>query len=189
MLSAMDEPSLAASIRRISRREYGAMVEAGIFGPDDKVELLDGVLVNVSPQGWQHAAVLSWLTNELVRALDRTYMVRPQVPFAADDWSEPEPDVAVVRHDPNRKEHPSEVLLLIEVADSSVRYDRNAKYSIYARAGVPEYWIVNVDVMTVEVYTQPSPTGFASKQTLRDGDVLRPILLPGVEIAVADLPR
>ncbi len=165
------------------------MVEAGIFGPNDKIELLDGVLVNVSPQGWLHAEVLSWLTARLIRALDETFVVRPQVPFAADDWSEPEPDIAVVRRDTFAREHPSKVLLLVEIADSSIRYDRKVKYSIYARAGVPEYWIVNVDNMTVEVYTQPSLAGFASKQTLREGDVLRPALLPGVEIPIADLPR
>ena len=165
------------------------MVDAGIFGQSDKIELLDGVLVNVSPQGWLHADVMSWLMARFVRALDETFVVRPLAPFAADDWSEPEPDIAVVRRDSFAREHPSKALLLVEIADSSVRYDRKVKYSIYARAAVPEYWIVNVDDMTVEVYTQPSLTGFASKQTLRDGDVLRPTLLPGVEIPIADFPR
>jgi Uma2 family endonuclease len=153
--------------------EYDRMVELGFFDADERVELLDGVLVQVSPHG----------------ACAR-YVVRraAQVPFAASEWSEPEPDIAVVRNDPDQRDHPSEVLLLVEISDSTLRYDRKVKQPIYANAHVPEYWIVNVDDQVVEVFTQPRDGRFERQQVLRSGDVLRPALLEGVAIAVADLP-
>jgi Uma2 family endonuclease len=191
MLSAMVDPSLisADTIRPLSRTEYERMVELGFFREDEHVELLEGVLVKMSPQGWLHAAVVQRLTKLLSRAIDDSLAVRTGLPFAATDCSEPEPDLAVVRDDPALREHPSEVLLIIEVSNTSLDIDRTAKLATYAKARVPEYWVVDVNAMTVEVYTDPSRSRYARKQTLRDGDMLRPTLLPGIEIAVADLPR
>jgi Uma2 family endonuclease len=96
---------------------------------------------------------------------------------------------AVAHKDPARRGHPDQLLLLIEVADSSLRTDRRLKRTIYAEAGVPEYWIVDVATLTVEVHTQPSSGTYASVRTLRDGDTLRPTLLPTVAIRVAEIPR
>ena len=191
LFPSMFDPSLLEPehIRPLSRKEYERMVDLGMFDEDEKIELLRGVLVAVSPQKWHHAAVVEFLNNELVRAIDRAYRVRPQLPFAASDWSEPEPDLAVVRHDPELREHPQQVLLLIEVAESSLRKDRYLKRDIYAEAGVPEYWLVDLTTMTVEVYAAPSDGAYAKVERLRDGDVLRPALLPGVAISVAELPR
>jgi Uma2 family endonuclease len=191
MLSAMVDPSLlsADTIRPLSRIEYERMVELGFFHEDEHVELLEGVLVKMSPQGWLHAAVVQRLTKLLSRAIDDSLAVRTGLPFAAADCSEPEPDLAIVRDDPTLREHPSEVLLIIEVSNTSLDIDRTAKLATYAKAAVPEYWIVDVNAMTVEVYTEPSRSRYARKLTLRDGDVLRPTLLLGIEIAVADLPR
>jgi Uma2 family endonuclease len=115
--------------------------------------------------------------------------VRPQLPFAADDWSEPEPDIAVVQKDYTRRGHPSEVLLLIEVADSSLRKDRGLKREIYAQARVPEYWIVDVSTMTIAVHTVPLDGQYERVEVLRDGDVLRPTRLADIALAVADIPR
>lgn len=190
MLSSMFDPAVIAPerIRPISRREYDRMVELGMF-EDEKLELLRGVLVTVSPQNWRHAIVIEWLTEKLIRGLDPTYAVRPQLPFAADDWSEPEPDIAVVQKDYTRRDHPSEVLLLIEVADSSLRKDRGLKLEIYAQARVPEYWIVDVSTMTVTVHTVPLDGQYERVEMLRDGDVLRPTRLADIALAVADIPR
>src|SRR5690242_20819821 len=98
MLSSMFDPAVIAPerIRPISRREYDRMVELGMF-EDEKLELLRGTLVTMSPQKWPHAVVVEWLTEKLIRGLDPAYSVRPQLPFAADEWSEPEPDIAVIR--------------------------------------------------------------------------------------------
>ena len=190
MLSTMFDPALVEpdKIRPLSRKEYDRMVELGMF-EDERVELLNGMLVTMSPQGWHHSATVSWLTEKLILSVDRSYEVRPQLPYAANDWSEPEPDLAVARKDPGLRDHPSQLFLLIEVAESSLRKDRGVKLGVYAAAGVPEYWIICLADMTVEVYTQPTAAGYVEKRVLRDGDVLRPTQVPGVEIAVADLPR
>jgi Uma2 family endonuclease len=190
MVSAMFDTSLIEPerLRPLSRREYDRLVALDWFA-DERIELLRGMLVTMSPQHWPHAAAVAFLNEQLVLQLAGRYEVRPQLPFAADDWSEPEPDFAVVAKDPARREHPSEVLLVIEVADSSLRIDRGIKRTIYADAGVPEYWIVDVTTLTVEVHTVPSNGRYASVQTLRDGEVLRPTLLPEVSIRIADIPR
>ena len=190
MLCSMFDPDVVAPerIRPISRREYDRMVELGIF-EDEKLELLRGALVTMSPQKWAHAIVVEWLTEKLIRGLDPAYAVRPQLPFAADEWSEPEPDIAVVEKDYTRREHPSEVLLLVEVADSSLRKDRGLKLEIYAEARVPEYWILDVTTMTVTVHTEPAGRGYERVQVLRDGDVLRPVRVPGIALPVAEIPR
>jgi Uma2 family endonuclease len=175
-------------IRLLSRHEYDRLVELGWF-EDEAIELLRGMLVTVSPQKWPHAAAVEFFNEQLVLQLAGRYAVRPQLPFAADDWSEPEPDLAVAHKDPTRREHPSELLLLIEVAHSSLGIDRGLKRTIYAEAGVPEYWIVDVNTLTVEVHILPEDGSYTSVTTLRDGDVLRPTLLPEVTIRVADIPR
>lgn len=176
--------------RRLSRREYDELVKLGVF-EDEKIELLRGMLVTMSPEGWQHADVGVWLTRRLNRGLDDTYEVRSAHPFAATEDSEPEPDLLIGRAQPGRRAHPSEALLVVEVSASSIRKDRKAKQAIYAEAGVPEYWIIDLTDESnpvVEVYTDPTATGYASMAKLRDGDVLRPLHVP-IEIAVADLPR
>jgi Uma2 family endonuclease len=190
MLAARFDPPFIEpqQIRLLSRREYDGLVELDWF-VDEPIELLRGVLVTMSPQKWPHAAAVSFFNEQLVLQLGGRYEVRPQLPFAADDWSEPEPDLAVVRKDPNLRGHPSEALLLVEVAGSSLRLDRGLKRMIYAEAGVPEYWIVDVNEWTVEVHTRPDGGRYGSVQMLRDGDVLRPTLLPEVAIRVVDIPR
>ena len=190
MLESMfDVPALAPEgIRRLSRHEYDRMVGLGMF-EDERVELLYGVLVAMSPQGAPHATITAWLVQRLVRALDDTFDVRGHSPFAASDDSEPEPDVSVARRS-NERAHPSSALLLIEVSESSIRKDREIKTRLYAEAGVPEYWIVDLtgDDIVVEVYTDPTSLGYGVVEAYDRGRVLRPTQLPGVEIAVADLP-
>jgi hypothetical protein len=190
MLDSMFDPGELAPerIRPLARVEYDRMVELGLF-EDEHLELLRGALVTMSPQGWLHMRIVAWLTERLVRQLDESYEVRPHGPFAASEWSEPEPDVAVARKDYDVRAHPSVVLLLVEVSLSSLRIDRGVKLAIYADAGVPEYWIVDVATMTVEVFTGPVDGAYTESRVVRDGDVLRPSGLPGVEIAVASIPR
>lgn len=190
MLPAMVDTSLIEleNIRPLSRKEYDRLVELGFFDEDPHVELLEGVLVKMSPQGGPHSTTVSWLTTKLARLLPERYAVRPGCPFAASDWSEPEPDLAIIEADWTKREHPTEVLLLVEVSVSSLRMDRITKLTIYAKAGVPEYWVVDVNAGTVEVYTEPRGRTFHSKQVLHAGDVLRPTLLSDIAIPVADIP-
>ena len=165
------------------------MVDVGIFDEDEHIELLRGVIVKMSPQKWHHAAVTSWLNEQLVLQLAGAFEVRPQLPYAASDWSEPEPDLAVVVKDRERRDHPSAALLIIEIAERSLRTDRRIKAQIYAEAGVPEYWVVDLRAMTVHVHTRPVADRYESIVAVRDGEVLRPTRLPGVMLAVTDIPR
>ena len=175
-------------LRLLSRREYDQLVDHGWF-VDEPIELLRGVLVSMSPQGRAHASAIQFFNEQLVLQLAGSHGVRPQLPLAADDWSEPEPDLAVVRKDPSLRDHPSEALLVVEIASSSLVIDRGLKRTIYAEVGIPEYWIVDVNGRTVEVHTRPDGGYYSRVHILRDGDVLRPTLLPGVAIWVADIPR
>ncbi|MCW5804433.1 MAG: Uma2 family endonuclease [Deltaproteobacteria bacterium] len=184
----MFDPSLVhpEHIRPLTRTEYDRIVDTGIFDGQE-LELLRGMLVTMSPQGEVHAGLTAWLVRWFVRKLDG-YDVRGHSPYAATDDSEPEPDVTVSRAT-HLFAHPTSPLLVIEVSDSSIRKDRTLKSSIYAEAGAPEYWIIDVtgDELVVQVHTQPSPLGYGRTVTLRDGDVLRPTLLD-LELPVLDLP-
>ena len=189
--SRMFDPDLLApdGIRKLSRHEYDRLVALGIF-EDERVELLRGMLVTMSPQRGPHAALVSWFTQRLTRLLDESYDVRSHSPFAASEDSEPEPDVSIARRPPGNPEHPSSVLLLIEVSESSIIKDRKLKAPIYGEARVPEYWIVDISTpqLVVHVHTRPTDDGYRHVETLRAGDTLRPSKLPGVEIAIADIP-
>jgi len=132
--------------------EYFAMVETGLLAPDDKVELLHGLIVSMSPQQPRHAATVWWISGKLAALVGERAIVRSQLPFVASTTSVPEPDVAVVpfRFDGYQRAHPERALLVVEVADSSAAQDRLTKSSIYARAQVPDYWIVNLRDQCVE---------------------------------------
>jgi Uma2 family endonuclease len=191
MLSSMvvDRSLSGDKIRLLSRRDFERMIELRFFDEDERVELLEGVLVEMSPQGWHHAAVTQRLAKVLSLAVDKSLIVRTQMPFAATDFSEPEPDISVVVDDDSSRQHPNRALLIVEVADDSLRKDLNKKRAAYARARVFEYWVVDLERMLVHVFTRPVRGRYTRKQLLRDGDVLRPTKLPGIEIPVSKLPR
>ena len=174
------EPEL---VRPILRSEYDRMIEAGVF-QDDHVELIRGVLVKISPQLAPHASTVQKLTQLLMARMQGRFGVRIQSPLALSDDSEPEPDVAIVPLGDYDTEHPRTALLVIEVADTSLRKDRG-KAAIYASAGISEYWIVHLGARTVEVYASPDGDRYAESRTLRPGDVLRPAAIADVAIEVA----
>jgi Uma2 family endonuclease len=141
--------------RPITRAEYHAMGEAGLF-QNERVELLDGVIVRMSPRSAPHDSVIERLNEILLPKLVGRARVRIQLAFAASDFSEPEPDVAIVpKEEPRWSDHPGQATLLIEVSASSLRFDRTAKASIYARAGVLAYFVVNVPERVIEAYGRP----------------------------------
>jgi Uma2 family endonuclease len=148
----------AVQVRRWTRQEYERMTEAGVLTPNDRVELIGGEILTVTPQKSPHATAVS-LINEAVRGVVGTNRhVRIQLPLALTDDSEPEPDIAIVSGSIRdyRDAHPESALLLIEVSDSTLAFDRHVKASLYARAGVPEYWIVNLIESVVEIYREPA---------------------------------
>jgi Uma2 family endonuclease len=177
--------------RRFTVDEYHRMAEVGILGPDDRVELLDGEIVEVSPIGPRHAATVTRLTHTLIRLVGDRALVRSQNPMVSDRYSEPEPDLSLVvpRADYYAESHPlsRDTLLVVEVADTSLRYDRLRKIPNYARAGIPEVWLVDLATKQIERYRDPQGDAYADRHVLGRADSLTVLRLPGFEIPVADL--
>jgi Uma2 family endonuclease len=185
--------------RRWTRAEYDRLVEIGVFRPGERIELLDGQLVVREPQSSGHTGGIRRVVETLRRALDpAVWQIDSQFPFALDDDSEPEPDVAVVPYDAEhyRHAHPSRAVLLVEVSGSSYRIDRRFKAGLYARAAVPEYWIVALTRGTLEIHRAPEASGeaaygwrYGSVEVLAREATVTPLFAPSVVIAVADLIR
>jgi Uma2 family endonuclease len=181
--------------RRWTRVEYQRLVELGIF-EGERLELLDGLLVVREPQGTRHNAGIRRVVAALRRALGDAWQIDSQLAIALDDSSEPEPDIAVVPRDAAdyRDAHPSRPLLLVEVSESSYRIDHGYKAGLYARAGVPEYWVVDVVRETVEVHREPRESvaavhgwAYGRVDVLRPPATVRALMAPDTSIAIAHL--
>ena len=170
--------------------EFAQMGEAGIFREDARLELIEGEIIEMSPIGLRHAALVRGLINRLTRLIgEDEALIDAQNPVHLSDLSQPQPDVTVLRpsrdYYADRHPQPEDVLLLIEVADTSLAYDRGVKVPVYARCGIPEVWIADVGGAAVEVYRRPSASGYAEVERLTDPDaVLTPALLPQLRLTV-----
>jgi Uma2 family endonuclease len=156
--------------------EWHRMGETGLFGEDARLELLDGEVIEMSPVGSAHASCVMALNSLLVAAVGDRAIISPQNPVTLDDRSEPQPDVAVLRRRPDRywESHPSpeDILLLIEVSDSTLTFDRDQKALLYARAGVSETWVVDPTGSQIFVMRSPHPDGYHSIRVVgRSGEV------------------
>jgi Uma2 family endonuclease len=178
-----DEPLRIRPLRRV---EYDRMVELGVFDEDEHIELLGGALVAMSPQGDVPSDCASILMMTLVRALGDRVSVKAHSPFAAGEYSQPEPDVAVYPPRTYGRGHPDKAFLIIEVADSSLRKDRGIKSEIYAEADVPEYWIVDVVRGVVEVRTAPVDGHYTRLTTYRRGESIALVGFPDLVLATDD---
>lgn len=185
----------AAEIRRFTRIEYQQLIET-IFQPGERLELIDGLLVLREPQYSPHAVGTQLVLRALDRAFGAGWNVRSQLPIALDDMSEPEPDAAVVPGDPRdyRDAHPERPVLIVEVSQSRLAFDRRDKASLYARAGITDYWVVNLVDRVLEVYREPvaapaAPYGFRYRSVtrLRPPATVTPLAAPSAAIPVADL--
>ena len=176
--------ALAPTRRRFTVAEYYAMADAGILSENDRVELLDGDLIVMPPIGDWHAAKVDLFTNVLPPRLERRAIVRVQNPTRLDNTSEPQPDVTLLRWRDDFYEggHPGpvDVLLLIEVSDTTVGYDRNEKLPLYARAGIPEVWIVNRPARRIEARTDPSGNEYATVRYFALGEAIAPQAFPDI---------
>lgn len=171
-------------IRRLSRSEYRKLGETGIFD-DERVELLYGQIVVMSPTDPGHDTSVNTLAMLSIRALGDRAMVRNQSSFAASDDSEPMPDVVIAPREDYWREHPTEAFLVIEVARTSLRKDRGVKARLYGSVAVREYWIVEVEGGCVHVMRQPDGQGgWASRRTAQRGESIAIEAFPDVEIAV-----
>ena len=181
--------------RRWTRKEYDRLVELGVFA-GEPLELIGGQLIVAEPQGSYHASVVSKIADVVRVALPPGFVVRSQCPIALDDESEPEPDVAVVQgaHEDYLIAHPQRPVLLVEVADSSLRFDRRRKQSLYARGGIEDYWIVNLVGQVLEVHRDPTPDPAAfygwhyrSVERFAPPATVAVLALPDVRLAVSAL--
>jgi Uma2 family endonuclease len=167
-------------VRRFTVAEYLRLAEVGVLRPEEKVELIDGQIVAMSPHGPVHSALVSRIVAQFVELFPRDrYCVRPQCTMVLGEAHAPEPDIAVVEGpcEDHERELPRTALLIVEVADSSVSFDRGRKADIYARAGIPEYWLVDVGGGRVEVRRDPSSIGYQLIRLLRPEDALSPLAL------------
>jgi Uma2 family endonuclease len=190
----MDEANVQT--RKWMRLEYDRLMEAEILGPEDRIELLGGEMICKEPQYSPHATGISLVQRVLTAAFGPGWYVRPQMPVALDDESEPEPDVCVVPGNPRdyRDAHPERPVLIVEVALSRLRFDREHKGSLYARAGIADYWIVNIPDRRLEVYREPM-TDAAARFGWRHGRAVSlgaderasPLALPDTSVSVSEL--
>ena len=175
-------------VRPLKRAEFELLVHEGLFD-DERIELLGGAIVEMSPQDPRHAATVAGLGELLQRLVSADKHVRVQAPFAASEDSLPEPDIAVVPRIDYDDAHPKRAFLLVEVANTSLRKDRLLKSDVYAGARVPEYWVVNLAEREIEIRTLPHEGVYTKLQIARPDDVIRIAALGGLEIAVSDFLR
>lgn len=176
---------------RFTVADYYRMAETGVLQPDARVELLNGEIIDMSPIGPFHGGVVKRLIDLFTQKTKGRWLVSAQDPVRLDDHSEPEPDLMLLKRAAgdytNRHPEPNDVLLLIEVSDTTLELDRTDKLSAYGRAGIPEVWIVNLVEQVVEVYREPHFTGYGSKTVLNTGDNAQPLAFTDVSVNVGEL--
>ena len=191
IIAAGEPAAVLAGIRRFTVDEYLAMEVAGILHEDDRIELMDGVIIVMPPIGLRHVGGTDWMTTLLVPPLIGRATVRVGGPIYLNDRSAPQPDVALVQWTaPGSgqlgRTTPAEVYLVIEFADSSLAYDQGAKLARYAAAGIPEVWVANLRTRQVTAYADPSGSAYTAVRTYRAGDSVSPQAFPDVTLAVDD---
>lgn len=175
----------------ITVAQYYQMLADGVLHEDDRVELIEGELHWMTPIGSPHAACINYLVAIFNQQLARQAVILPQNPIHLDDHSEPQPDVSMARWRPDyyRAGHPTpaDLLLLVEVSDTTLREDRRVKAPLYARFGIPEYWIVNLPQNVIEIYTDPQDGQYRRRVLRRRGEQIAPQAFPDLLIGVDDI--
>jgi Uma2 family endonuclease len=177
--------------RRFTVDDYHRIAAAGVLGEDDRVELIEGEIIEMSPIGTRHAACVNRLTRIFAGGLGERAVVAVQNPLHVSDLSEPQPDLAVLapRTDAYEAAHPRphDVLLLIEVADTSLPVDQHVKAPLYALSGIRELWIVDVEGGRIQILREPAPDGYRSARMAARGDAVQPLAFPEFTIDVGDI--
>ncbi len=182
---------MLAEARLWTVNDYHRMVEAGILQLDERLELIEGQIIKMSPKGTAHEAAITRLERILRRQLGDRVIIRLQSPIQLNNRSEPEPDVAVVQSDPQDYEDhhptPAEAYLLIEVADSSLKFDCETKAQLYARSGIADYWVLDVSDRQLHVFRNPSQDGYQTHNVFRGSQTITLLLLADVSVSVAEI--
>ncbi|MEX0269209.1 Uma2 family endonuclease [Leptolyngbyaceae cyanobacterium UHCC 1019] len=183
----------AIAVRQISVQDYHQMAKSGILRPDERVELLSGQIIKMAAKGTAHSAAVRRIEHLLRERLGNRVLICLQDPIQLDDYSEPEPDIAVVRPDPLYYEDhhptPAKVFWLIEVADTSLKFDCEVKALAYSRSGIAEYWVLDVNDRKLHVYRSPSANGYQSETILAEALTIAPLAFPDCVITVQNLLR
>jgi Uma2 family endonuclease len=176
---------------RIDTDRYQKMVAAGVLTKHDRIELIEGEMLEMAPIGAKHAAVTARLTRVFNLAVGDSAVVFPGGPVNLGDFSEPQPDVVLLKHRPDYYSsgipEAADVLLLIEVSDSTLAFDLGVKLNLYARYGVPEYWVIDVEGKRVVTYREPTTKGYARKLELSAAEIVSPQAFPNIKLAVRDI--
>ena len=174
-----------------SADQFEKLGQAGVLGEDARVELINGEMIEMAPIGSRHASAVNTLSMLLARAVGESAIVSTQNPLRLSEDSEPQPDLMLLAPKPDRYRaalpRPQDVLLLIEVADTTVAYDRGTKLPLYARQGVPEVWLIDLDGKRLEVYREPGAAGYGRSLDLGAGDSISPAALPAVALPLRDI--
>ena len=182
---------LAREKRKFTVAEYYRMAEVGILHHTERVELLDGEIIVMAPIGEPHATVVDRLTLAFAEVSRGRFIVRVQNPIRLDDGAEPQPDLALLRLRAdfyiNAHPGPADVLVVMEVSDSTLDFDREVKSKRYAASGIPEMWVMNLPGDCIDRMDQPGPAGYARHTVFRRGEKISPAALPDLELAVVDL--
>ncbi len=185
--------TIAPELRSLSVQDYRRMVEAGILAADERVELIEGQLYLMAAGGTANSAAVTRIDRVLSQRLAGRALLRFQDPVQLSDFSQPEPDMAIVRIDPlDHEDHhptPAEIFWLIEVADSTLRRDRDLKVPVYGRSGVQEYWILDVQERRLYVFREPCGAGYGKEEVLSEQDAIAPLSFPDCVIPVSEFLR
>lgn len=181
----MDDAAVTPARHKLDMRDYERMVDAGILGKQDRVELIGGEILDMAPIGQSQGSLVAALNQALVLACHVRAIVFTQGFLWLDHWNVPQPDLYAMGSRPG----PPDAFLVVEVADSSLRYDREVKLPLYAGAGIPEYWIVDVQRRVVDAYRRPESGSYAEKATHRGGDQVALAAVPDIVVTVPSVLR
>jgi Uma2 family endonuclease len=187
----MQNTETTLQLRMWTVEEYHRMAEAGIFGADERVELLEGKIIWMIAKGTAHRSAVSRTDRLLQNRLKNLALICVQDPVKLNDRSEPEPDIAVVKVDTlDYADHhptPSEVYLIIEVADSSLKLDCETKAKAYSQAGIRDYWVLDVVNRQLHVFREPTPEGYKTEKILSEDTAIAPLEFPDLQILVLEM--
>ncbi len=179
-----------SNLYRLRVEDYDKMIEQGIFDEDERIELWDGVLIKMSPKGIKHRNSTYLTSTFFQERFGRNVITQSQDPIRLNDFSEPEPDVVLAQAPLSKyaltHPTPEDIYLVVEVAESSIDYDRRKAFK-YARNGIPQYLILNLNTNEIEDYREPSADGYRSKKTYTENETFNLVAFPDVEIKVSDL--
>ncbi len=183
--------STHAQMRLIDVDEYYRLAQIGVLSEDDRVELIEGEIIPMTPIGNRHASCVMRLIELIMTKLERKVIINPQNPLRLNRYNEPQPDITILKRDPNFYENKTpdagDTHIVIEIADSSIQHDRKTKRALYAKRGIPEYWLVNLTNNTIEVYTQPEQNTYKTQITYHRGDNIQSTIWPDLILDVDEI--